>query len=44
MNNPRWLTADEMKAWRGFIEVVGRLNINLEADLAKHRQIGRAHV
>ena len=37
MNNPRWLTADEMKAWRGFIEVVGRLNINLEADLAKHR-------
>jgi DNA-binding MarR family transcriptional regulator len=37
MNNPRWLTPEEMKAWRGFIEVVGRLNINLEADLAKHR-------
>mgnify|MGYP006268974399 CR=1 FL=1 len=37
MNNPRWLTAEEMRAWRGFIEVVGRLNINLEADLAKHR-------
>ena len=37
MNNPRWLTPEEMRAWRGFIEVVGRLNINLEADLAKHR-------
>ena len=37
MNNPRWLTPEEMRAWRGFIEVVGRLNINLEADLVKHR-------
>ena len=26
-----------MRAWRGFIEVVGRLNIDLEADLARHR-------
>ena len=36
MTDARWLSADEMRAWRGFIEVVGRLNINLEADLAKH--------
>ena len=32
MSEPRWLSTEEMKAWRGFIEVVGRLNINLEAD------------
>jgi DNA-binding MarR family transcriptional regulator len=37
MSEPRWLSPDEMRAWRGFIEVVGRLNINLEADLAKQR-------
>jgi len=37
MSEPRWLSAEEMRAWRGFIEVVGRLHINLEADLAKHR-------
>lgn len=36
MTSPRWLTPAEMRAWRGFIEVVGRLNINLEADLAQH--------
>jgi DNA-binding MarR family transcriptional regulator len=37
MSEPRWLSAEEMRAWRGFIEVVGQLNINLEADLSKHR-------
>ncbi|MFM1789767.1 MAG: hypothetical protein RLZZ526_94 [Actinomycetota bacterium] len=37
MSEPRWLSPEEMRAWRGFIEVVGRLNINLEADLAKQR-------
>lgn len=26
-----------MRAWRGFIEVVGQLNIDMEADLARHR-------
>ncbi|MEY3588598.1 MAG: hypothetical protein RJA47_1194 [Actinomycetota bacterium] len=41
MSEPRWLSPDEMRAWRGFIEVVGRLNINLEADLAKqHLALG----
>ena len=34
MTSPKWLTPAEMKAWRGFIEVVGRLNIDLEAGLA----------
>lgn len=34
MTSPKWLTPAEMKAWRGFIEVVGRLNIDLEADLS----------
>ena len=34
MTPPRWLTPPEMRAWRGFIEVVGRMNIHLEADLA----------
>lgn len=34
MTAPRWLTPAEMRAWRGFIEVVDRLNIHMEADLA----------
>lgn len=37
MTKSKWLTPSEMRAWRGFIEVVGRLNIDLEADLARHR-------
>jgi DNA-binding MarR family transcriptional regulator len=37
MTDTRWLSADEMRAWRGFIEVVGQLNIDMEADLARHR-------
>ena len=36
MTGPRWLTPAEMRAWRGFIEVVSRLNISLEADLGLH--------
>ena len=37
MSEPRWLSPEEMRAWRGFIEVVGQLNIDMEADLARHR-------
>ena len=37
MTKSKWLSQPEMRAWRGFIEVVGRLNIDLEADLARHR-------
>lgn len=37
MTRTKWLSPAEMKAWRGFIEVVGRLNIDLEADLTRHR-------
>lgn len=37
MSEPRWLSPGEMRAWRGFIEVVGQLNIDMEADLARHR-------
>ncbi len=33
MARTRWLDDDEMRAWRGFIEVTGQLNIKLEADL-----------
>ena len=36
MTSPRWLSPAEMRAWRGFIEVVSRLNITLEADLSAH--------
>ena len=36
MTSPRWLSPAEMRAWRGFIEVVSRLNVSLEADLATH--------
>jgi len=31
---PRWLTAAEMEAWRGYIDTVGPLAAALEADLA----------
>ena len=36
MTSPRWLSPAEMRAWRGFIEVVDRLTIHMEADLAVH--------
>lgn len=36
MNQPRWLSPAEMRAWRGFIEVVSRMNVSLESDLACH--------
>jgi DNA-binding MarR family transcriptional regulator len=32
----RWLAADEMGAWRAYIETVFELNAALEADLAEH--------
>jgi DNA-binding MarR family transcriptional regulator len=32
----RWLDADEMRAWRAYIETVFQLNAALEADLAEH--------
>jgi DNA-binding MarR family transcriptional regulator len=32
----RWLDADEMRAWRAYIETVFELNAVLEADLAGH--------
>jgi DNA-binding MarR family transcriptional regulator len=32
----RWLDADEMRAWRAYIETVFELNAVLEADLARH--------
>lgn len=36
MARTRWLDDEEMRAWRGFIEVTGQLNIELEADLNAH--------
>lgn len=36
MGRTRWLNDQEMRAWRGFIEVVGQLNIELESDLNAH--------
>jgi DNA-binding MarR family transcriptional regulator len=36
MARTRWLDDEEMRAWRGFIEVTGQLHIELEADLNAH--------
>ena len=36
MARARWLDDEEMRAWRGYIEVTGQLNIALEADLNAH--------
>jgi DNA-binding MarR family transcriptional regulator len=32
----RWLDAEEMRAWRAYVETVFELNAALEADLAEH--------
>ena len=32
----KWLDADEMRAWRAYVETVVELNAALEADLASH--------
>jgi DNA-binding MarR family transcriptional regulator len=31
---PRWLDADEMRAWRAYVETVGHVTTELERDLA----------
>jgi DNA-binding MarR family transcriptional regulator len=39
MNAVRWLDADEMRAWRAFVETVGDLLAALDADLHEHDQL-----
>lgn len=39
MAQTRWLDADEMRAWRSFIETVGDLMAAFDADLQQHDQL-----
>ncbi|MCB0216061.1 MAG: MarR family transcriptional regulator [Caldilineae bacterium] len=40
MHEPPWLDADEMRAWRSFIETVGDLIAALDADLQEAGALG----